>query len=93
MQLHLFKTLWGASGSIEHSIEQAVDAGFQGIEGPAPNTVESQFAMSELLEKNNLNYIAEITTAGSYVPDRHATLQKHLDSLDKKLDHSAALNP
>ena len=93
MQLQLFKTRWGATGSIEHSIQQAIDAGFQGIEGPAPNTIESQLAMSVLLEKNNLNYIAEITTAGSYVPDRNATLQQHLDSLNKKLDHSAALNP
>jgi len=46
-----------------------------------------------LLNENNLNYIAEITTAGSYVPYRKASLQQHLDSLEEKLQHSAALKP
>ena len=93
MQLQLFKTLWGAAGPIQHLISQAVTSGLQGIEGPAPATAEAQQMMSGLLAQNNLDYIAEITTAGTYVPDRTATLQQHLNSLDEKLNHSAALNP
>ena len=93
MQLQLFKTLWGSTGSIGQSITQATESGMQGIEGPAPATAEAQKAMSELLVQNNMGYVAEITTAGTYVPDRTATLQQHLNSLDEKMNHSAALNP
>jgi len=93
MKLKLFKTRWGATGPIEHSIEQAIESGFHGIEGPAPTNSADQQSMSRLLAANNLSYIAEITTAGTYVPERQATLQQHLDSLEKKLEHSAALNP
>jgi sugar phosphate isomerase/epimerase len=93
MQLQLFKTLWGSTGSTEHSIRQAAESGMQGIEGPAPDSSGAQNSTSALLLENNLSYIAEITTAGTYVPDRHATLQHHLNSLDEKLNHSATLNP
>lgn len=93
MQLQIFKTLWGSNGPIQRSISQAIASGFQGIEGPAPANSETQQQMLALLKQHNLGYIAEITTAGTYVPDRQATLQQHLNSLDEKLGHSAALNP
>ena len=94
MQLELFKTLWGFNGtSIEEAITQLLAANMHGLEGPAPDDISQQNKMLELLTHNNLSYIAEITTAGSYVPVRHATLQDHLESLEIKLQHSAALNP
>lgn len=93
MNLKLFKTMWGASGGIDDAIAQLVQAGMNGLEGPAPENQEAQRQMQALLDKHQLDYIAEITTAGTYVPDRHATLQQHLDSLEQKLKHSAALKP
>ena len=94
MRLELFKTLWGFNGaSIDEAITQLLSADMQGLEGPAPAHINQQKQMFELLERNSISYIAEITTAGSYVPDRKATLQDHLDSLDTKLQHSAPLNP
>lgn len=94
MQLELFKTLWGFNGkSIEEAITQLLAANMHGLEGPAPEDISQQNKMLELLTHNNLSYIAEITTAGSYVPIRHATLQDHLDSLEIKLQHSSSLNP
>ena len=35
MQLQLFKTLWGHSGSLLEAADQAVAAGFAGLEGNA----------------------------------------------------------
>ena len=94
MQLEIFKTLWGFNGaSLDEAITQLLSADMQGLEGPAPAHLSQQKQMFELLLRNNISYIAEITTAGSYVPDRQATLQDHLNSLDTKLQHSSPLNP
>jgi len=94
MKLQLFKTLWGFNGaSIDEAISQLLTANMQGLEGPAPEQISQQKEMLELLVSNNISYIAEITTAGTYVPDRHASLQHHLDTLETKLQHSATLNP
>jgi len=94
MQLELFKTLWGFNGaSLDEAITQLLSAKMQGLEGPAPDQIAQQQQMFELLIGNNISYIAEITTAGSYVPDRQATLQDHLNSLESKLQHSAPLYP
>ena len=93
MQLQLFKTLWGFNGSLVQAIDDALQAGMQGIEGPAPVSLDNRSQLKALLDESGLAYIAEITTAGSYVPDRHASLQQHLDSLDEKLQQSVELQP
>jgi len=93
MKLQLFKTLWGHQGSLLQAIQQASDAGMQGIEGPAPTSPEQQEILLEALAEHNLLYIAEITTAGTYVPERHASLDEHLASLERKLVLSRPLNP
>ena len=93
MQLKLFKTLWGHDGDFEHAISQCKAAEFNGIEGPAPETVATRQQWKQLLEIEGLDYIAEITTAGTYVPDRNATPQQHLDSLKQKLEQSLELDP
>lgn len=93
MNLNIFKTLWGATGSNTRSIEQLLDAGLQGLEGPAPPSAMARKEMQRSLVKNELKYIAEITTAGSYVPDRQATLEQHLSSFEQKLIDSIELNP
>lgn len=93
MDLKLFKTLWGFAGTLQDAVEQAMAVGMHGIEGPAPETEVERAAFKRLLEDCNLDYIAEITTAGSYVPDRHATLKQHLESFRAKLTASVELNP
>jgi hypothetical protein len=93
MELKLFKTLWGHEGTFIDAIQLALRAGFQGIEGQAPQDSEESRRLCDLLNATGLNYIAEITTAGSYVPDRHASLEEHLDSLKLKLDHSLPMEP
>jgi len=93
MQLQLFKTLWGFDGSLQQAVEQLIAAQMQGLEGPAPATAGERAELKRLLQHNGLAYIAEITTAGSYVPERQASLQQHLASLEEKLQHSAELEP
>lgn len=93
MQLKIFKTLWGHSGTCEQAIEQALEAGFNGLEGPVPDNPRAAAALRQQLADHNLGFIAEITTAGSYVPDRRASLQQHLDSFALKLEQSLRLEP
>lgn len=93
MKLQLFKTLWGFEGTLEQAIQQVIETGMQGIEGQAPQRLPDRALLKSLLDEHSLSYIAEITTAGSYVPDRQATLQQHLDSLQYSLDTLADLKP
>jgi sugar phosphate isomerase/epimerase len=93
MKLQLFKTLWGHQGTLASAISEALEAGFHGLEGPAPANTAAIRELKTLLADSGLNYIAEITTAGSYVPDRHASIQQHIDSFAEKLDQSLPFNP
>ena len=93
MKLKLFKTLWGFNQSYQQAIDQVMAADMQGIEGPAPDANNDRVALKQLLEKNKVDFIAEITTAGSYVPDRQATLQQHIETFRSKLQLSMELNP
>lgn len=93
MQLKLFKTLWGWQGEREAAAEQAVAAGFDGLEGQAPATADERRRFLSTLKSSGLAYIAEITTAGSYVPDRQAGLDVHLDSLRAGLERVMECEP
>lgn len=78
MELKLFKTLWGFTGSYAQAIEQTLAAGMNGIEGPAPAKPQQRMELKSLLRDHRLDYISEITTAGSYVPERFAGINAHL---------------
>jgi sugar phosphate isomerase/epimerase len=93
MQIEMYKTLWGYQGGMAEAIAEASADGFEGIEGPVPMEGLALKEAKAGLENTGLNYIAEITTAGSYVPDRKAGLQEHLDSFAYKLDASMDLSP
>lgn len=82
MELLLFKTLWGHAGSIDDAIIAARQHGFDGIEGQAPAEPEFRTKLTDA----GLDYIAEICTAGSYVPDRHASVAEHLDSFRRQAE-------
>lgn len=93
MQLKVFKTLWGFTGSYTDAIEQAIRQGYDGIEGPVPETIEAAEQFSELLRHNNLLYIAEVATTGNYVPDRRLTVKDHLNYLEERLTYLKILQP
>lgn len=86
MDLHLFKTLWGHIGSLDEAIRSAQQHGFNGLEGPAPATADQRRDFRNRLNDAGLSYIAEICTAGSYVPDRGASPGEHLDDFRRKAE-------
>lgn len=93
MKLQIYKTLWGHNGSYEEAAAEALAANFDGIEGPIPQQPGDQHRFAEILEHSGLLYIAEVCTAGSYVPDRRADVNTHLASLQKALRSSLYLKP
>ena len=93
MNLALFKTLWGHSGSLDEAVEGCYAVGWDGLEGPAPLTKAERHQFRSRLDAASLEYIAEICTAGSYVPDRDATLQQHLESLQFQAEAALDCRP
>lgn len=86
MELALFKTLWGHEGSPEDAIRQCQDAGFQGIESPAPADTAERARFFGMLEAAGLEWIAEVSTCtppGIYLPLPHRSVDEHLDSLEE----------
>ncbi len=93
MELQCYKTLWGHTGGFAQACRQASEAGFSGVEGPPPVATGEQEQWRQQLSADGLLYIAEICTAGSYVPRRNASIVDHLHSLEQQLQHAAALAP
>lgn len=93
MELKLFKTLWGHSGSYGKAADLALEAGFQGLEGPIPRDPDQRAEFLEVLHGRGLSYIAEISTTGFAVPDPGSTVDQHLDAFERVLDDSLEAHP
>ena len=93
MKLKVFKTLWGHAGSQDDAIAACHKNGFNGIEGQPPADARECVEFKKKLAANGLDYIAEICTAGSYVPERHATPAEHLSSLRRQAEEAVTCRP
>jgi hypothetical protein len=93
VELLLFRTRWGAKGTLTEFAAEAGSAGFDGIECPVPVTAGDQRELEKVLDRLHLVWIAEIATGGGYVPRRELGLDDHLADLFAKLDACAALGP
>jgi len=93
MKLKLFKTLWGHGGSLDEAIAECRETGLAGLEGPAPVDMTGQREFHAKLADAGLDYIAEICTGGSYVPDRQLSPHRHLESLHRKAEAALACRP
>lgn len=93
MELKLFKPLWGHPGTLGEAVDQALAAGFNGIEGPVPEEAGERAAFKALLHSHNLKFIAEVTTGGGYVPRPTAAPESHLADLRRGIERSLALSP
>ncbi|CAM2145220.1 Sugar phosphate isomerase/epimerase [Pararobbsia alpina] len=93
MKLELFKTFWGFEGGPDEAAPLVRAAGFDGIEAPVPEGEARRDAFAASIETHHLPFIAEITTAGSYVPDRSATPEAHLLDLETKIAWAKPLQP
>lgn len=96
MELALFKTLWGHRGTLPEAIQLCKEAGFQGIEAPAPLDAGERSAFFESLHGAGLQWIAEISTCtpgGVFVPLPGRSVEDHLESLEEGLVLSLDGNP
>lgn len=94
MELRFYCTYWAA----RHAPWQrfAADAradGYDGLEAPVPADPAARAALAAALDEFGFDLVAEITTGGTYVPDRAATPAQHLDDLRRKLETSLLLSP
>lgn len=87
MQLRGYRTYWGSTGMpwAEFAAEAKAD-GYDGLEVPIPADDAGQQALRAALDEHGFDLIAEICTAGSYVPERRATPAQHLESLARQLE-------
>ncbi|QSZ40655.1 TIM barrel protein [Sulfurimonas aquatica] len=93
MKLENFKTMWGFEGDFETACIQAKEAGFEGIEGPSPQDQKERDYWKTCLEKYELEFIAEITTGGDYVPKRDHSVIEHISDVEIAIKNSLELNP
>jgi sugar phosphate isomerase/epimerase len=93
MELQLFKTLWGHAGGLDAAIAACKECGFAGIEGQTPATPAERGEFRAKLAEHGLGYIAEICTAGGYVPNRQATESEHLDSFLRQAEAALECQP
>lgn len=86
MKLKLYKTLWGHDGLLADAIALVNEAGFQGIEAPAPLDPSEREAFFSAISDADLEWIAEISTCtapGMFVPTYGHSVEDHLKSLDE----------
>jgi hypothetical protein len=86
MELKLYKTLWGHEGGLPEAIELAAEAGFSGIEGPAPLDISERARFFAELEAGEMEWISEVSTCtveGKFVPMPGRSAAEHLASLEE----------
>ena len=88
-----FKTLWGNTHSLEALGEIAARNGFDGIEGPIPQSSSNEKVLAKTIAENGLLYIAEVATTGTFVPNRKLTPDDHICDLSKQLERIRHLEP
>ncbi len=96
MELSLYKTLWGHDGGLNEAVHLCKEAGFQGIEGPAPDDPAERTEFFETLDRSGLEWIAEVCTCtppGFYVPMPGCGVDDHLQSLEEGILRSLPGSP
>jgi sugar phosphate isomerase/epimerase len=96
MKLFMLRSVWSGSSNLDELIEQTLNAGFDGIEGPIPRESESCHRLHKKLEQYGLVYIAEATTginpdaSGNWwIPCSNLTVQDHLNDLRWIVDRAS----
>ncbi|HEX4265599.1 MAG TPA: TIM barrel protein [Verrucomicrobiae bacterium] len=93
MELQIFKTLWGHTSGFDVALAACKENEFDGLEGPVPSSAVERSEFNKKLSQRDLSYIAEICTAGSYVPNRQATDLEHLDSFLRQAEAALECEP
>jgi sugar phosphate isomerase/epimerase len=85
--------MWGHTGSLADAVAACYEHGFNGVEGQAPVVASERDKFRRMLADAGLDYIAEICTAGGYVPDRHAPVSTHLESFHRQAEAAIECGP
>lgn len=93
MRLEIFRTLWGYRGSWQQALDEALSAGFDGLEARIPETAAQRAINARLLREQNVPYIATLFTSTPVLPRQSDSPQVHLEDLRMKLDRAAELGP
>ncbi len=93
MRLEIFRTLWGYRGSWQQALDEALGAGFDGIEARIPETAAQRAINARLLREYNVPYIATLFTSTPVLPRQSDSPHVHLEDLRIKLDWAAELGP
>ena len=95
----MLRSVWTGPTEIDELIDQTLEAGFQGMEGPIPLEASEQNKLKQALANNHLSFIAEATTGGDRNspkdwwiarPDR--TVDDHLQDLKWTVDRAPEMN-
>ena len=93
MRLEIFRTLWGYRGTWQQAIDEALGAGFDGLEARVPDSAELRGANARLLRERQVPYIATLFTSTPVLPRQGDSPDIHLQDLQRKLDWAAELQP
>ncbi|MEO7934364.1 MAG: sugar phosphate isomerase/epimerase [Chthoniobacterales bacterium] len=93
MKLLLFRSLWTNGFDLDTALDDCKTGRFDGIEGPVPSDSQEREIFSAKLSDAGVPFIAEICTAGGYVPKRIATVEQHLEDFRRKLEVSLECVP
>jgi sugar phosphate isomerase/epimerase len=96
MKATLFKTVWGHHGTFAEAIKLAKEAGFGGMEAPAPLDTGERKAFFRDLEEGGVKWIAEVSTCtpeGVFVPVPRKSAAEHLESLEQGVLRSLEGSP
>lgn len=96
MKASFFKTIWGHEGSVPEAIWLAKEAGFEGLEAPAPVNDAARKEFFRNLDEGGVRWIAEVSTCtpeGIFVPLPGKSAREHLESLEAGVVRSLEGNP
>ncbi|MGD1951847.1 MAG: sugar phosphate isomerase/epimerase family protein [Leptolyngbyaceae cyanobacterium] len=95
MKLLLLRSWWTGPTDLDLLVQQTLDDGFDGIEGPIPQDNQARQRLRHLLQENNLVFIAEATTGSDpnspkdwWIPRPERTVDDHLDDLRWVIDRA-----
>ncbi|QHW34616.1 sugar phosphate isomerase/epimerase [Paenibacillus rhizovicinus] len=81
MKLNIYNALWGMPGTYADQLARAAEAGYAGVEAPAPSKEQAN-EFKELLDKHSLSYIAQIFTSCD-----------HAATFASQAEYAASFNP
>lgn len=98
MELLLLRSVWSGSSNLDALVEQTVEGGFSGIEGPIPKDKFQRQALRQHLSDRQLTFIAEATTGTDpnserdwWIPRGDRTIDDHLNDLKWTVDQAAEM--